>query len=211
MNIVQNIENIKKQLSDNNINLKIIAVSKTFELFQIQPLIDHGHLIFGENKVQETKFKWAKLLERNNDLEIHLIGGLQTNKAKDAVQLFKFIHSVDRKKLVDALKIAEERLNFKRKYFLQVNTGQELQKFGVAPEEVENLFKYAKGKLNIIGLMCIPPKNEDSKVHFKILSNLAKKLKLSELSMGMSHDFVEAGLSGATYVRIGSKIFGERS
>ena len=210
MNIVQNLENIKKELKDNNINLKIIAVSKTFEISHINPLIDHGHYIYGENRVQEAKRKWEDLLIQNKNLNIHLIGGLQTNKAKDAVKLFTCIHSVDREKLVDALLIAEDSLKLKREYFLQVNTGNENQKSGVNIKNLEQLYKYAKGKLNIVGLMCIPPINEDSKKHFETLRELAKKLSLRELSMGMNHDYLKAGLPGATYVRIGSKIFGQR-
>ena len=147
---------------------------------------------------------------KNKKLNIHLIGGLQTNKAKDAVKLFSCIHSVDREKLVDALFIAEESLKLKREYFLQVNTGNEDQKSGVNIKNLEKLYKYTKGKLNVVGLMCIPPINEDSKKHFETLRELAKKLNLNELSMGMSHDYLKAGFSGATYVRIGSKIFGER-
>ena len=210
MSIVQNLENIKKELEDNNINPNIIAVSKTFEISHISPLIDHGHYIYGENRVQEAKRKWEGLLIKNKNLNIHLIGGLQTNKAKDAVKLFGCIHSVDREKLVDALFIAEENLKLKREYFLQVNTGNEDQKSGVNIKNLEQLYKYTMGKLNVVGLMCIPPINEDSKKHFETLRELAKKLNLNELSMGMSDDYLEAGLTGSTYVRIGSKIFGKR-
>ena len=211
MSIVQNLENIKKELKENNIRSKVIAVSKTFELLHINPLIDHGHYIYGENRVQEAKLKWEELLIKNKNLNIHLIGGLQTNKAKDAVKLFTCIHSVDREKLVDALLVAENNLKLNREYFLQVNTGDEDQKSGVNLRNVEQLYNYAKDKLNIIGLMCIPPINEDSKKHFKILYELAQKLNLKELSMGMSHDYLQAGLVGATYIRIGSKIFGQRN
>jgi len=211
MSIVQNLENIKKELVSNNINSKIIAVSKTFELPHIQPLIDHGHLAYGENKVQEAKRKWEELLKINNNIQLHLIGGLQTNKSKDAVKLFHYIHSVDREKLVDTLASAETNLNLKRKYFLQVNTGDEDQKSGVSIENTEQLYNYAQKKIDIIGLMCIPPVEEDSKKHFEILRELSIKLNLKELSMGMSHDYLEAGANGATYVRVGSKIFGARS
>ena len=210
MSIVQNLENIKKELEDNNINPNVIAVSKTFEISHISPLIDYGHYIYGENRVQEAKRKWEGLLIKNKKLNIHLIGSLQTNKAKDAVKLFSCIHSVDREKLVDALFIAEESLKLKREYFLQVNTGNEDQKSGVNINNLEQLYKYTKRKLNVVGLMCIPPINEDSKKHFETLRELAKKLNLNELSMGMSDDYLKAGLTGATYVRIGSKIFGQR-
>lgn len=210
MSIVQNFENIKKELIDNNINSKIIAVSKTFELTHIQPLINYGHFVYGENRVQEAKAKWENIKKLNKSIELHLIGGLQTNKAKDAVKLFDYIHSVDRESLVEALKIAEEKLNFKRKYFLQVNTGDEEQKFGTSIKDLDKLYNFAKDKLNIVGLMCIPPIDQDHKKHFETLRELSVNLGIKELSMGMSDDYLDAGLIGATYVRIGSKIFGFR-
>lgn len=210
MSIVQNFENIKKELIDNNINSKIIAVSKTFELTHIQPLINYGHFVYGENRVQEAKAKWENIKKLNKSIELHLIGGLQTNKAKDAVKLFDYIHSVDRESLVEALKIAEEKLNFKRKYFLQVNTGDEEQKFGTSIKDLDKLYDFAKDKLNIVGLMCIPPIDQDHKKHFETLRELSVNLGIKELSMGMSDDYLDAGLIGATYVRIGSKIFGFR-
>ena len=210
MSIVQNFENIKKELIDNNINSKIIAVSKTFELTHIQPLINYGHFVYGENRVQEAKAKWENIKKLNKSIELHLIGGLQTNKAKDAVKLFDYIHSVDRESLVEALKIAEEKLNFKRKYFLQVNTGDEEQKFGTRIKDLDKLYDFAKDKLNIVGLMCIPPIDQDHKKHFETLRELSVNLGIKELSMGMSDDYLDAGLIGATYVRIGSKIFGLR-
>lgn len=210
MSIVQNFENIKKELIDNNINSKIIAVSKTFELTHIQPLINYGHFVYGENRVQEAKAKWENIKKLNKSIELHLIGGLQTNKAKDAVKLFDYIHSVDRESLVEALKIAEEKLNFKRKYFLQVNTGDEEQKFGTSIKDLHKLYDFAKDKINIVGLMCIPPIDQDHKKHFETLRELSVNLGIKELSMGMSDDYLDAGLIGATYVRIGSKIFGFR-
>ena len=210
MSIVQNFENIKKELIDNNINSKIIAVSKTFELTHIQPLINYGHFVYGENRVQEAKAKWENIKKLNKSIELHLIGGLQTNKAKDAVKLFDYIHSVDRESLVEALKIAEEKLNFKRKYFLQVNTGDEEQKFGTSIKDLDKLYDFAKDKINIVGLMCIPPIDQDHKKHFETLRELSVNLGIKELSMGMSDDYLDAGLIGATYVRIGSKIFGLR-
>ena len=210
MSIVQNFENIKKELIDNNINSKIIAVSKTFELMHIQPLINYGHFVYGENRVQEAKAKWENIKKLNKSIELHLIGGLQTNKAKDAVKLFDYIHSVDRESLVEALKIAEEKLNFKRKYFLQVNTGDEEQKFGTSIKDLDKLYDFAKDKLNIVGLMCIPPIDQDHKKHFETLRELSVNLGIKDLSMGMSDDYLDAGLLGATYVRIGSKIFGFR-
>ena len=177
--------------------------------------------------LQEIEFAYADLLLQRNDktdsvvcdnnikklnksIELHLIGGLQTNKAKDAVKLFDYIHSVDRESLVEALKIAEEKLNFKRKYFLQVNTGDEEQKFGTSIKDLDKLYDFAKDKINIVGLMCIPPIDQDHKKHFETLRELSGNLGIKELSMGMSDDYLDAGLLGATYVRIGSKIFGFR-
>ena len=210
MNIVQNFEDVQKDLNNLNLNSKIIAVSKTFELSHIMPLIDSGHLIYGENRVQEAKKKWSEILVSRQNLELHLIGGLQSNKAKDAVKLFQYIHSVDRKSLVDALFDAEKKEKLNRKYFIQVNTGDEDQKNGISIGELEDLFNYSKDKINVIGLMCIPPVSDNATKHFEILKNLRNKLNLSELSMGMSHDYLEAAKLGATYVRVGSKIFGSR-
>ena len=210
MSIVQNLKNIQQELEINKVNPKIIAVSKTFPIKHINPLLDHGHLIYGENRVQEAKDKWEDLIKVNSNLELHLIGGLQTNKSKDAVKLFNYIHSVDRTSLIDELFKAENKLNLKRKYFIQVNTGDEDQKFGVSVKELSNLFDYAKSKINVIGLMCIPPVNEKAEVHFKTLKSLAEDLSLNELSMGMSHDYIDASKIGATYIRVGSKIFGSR-
>ena len=210
MNIVQNFEDVQKDLNNLNLNSKIIAVSKTFELSHIMPLIDSGHLIYGENRVQEAKKKWSEILASRQNLELHLIGGLQSNKAKDAVKLFQYIHSVDRKSLVDALFDAEKKEKLNRKYFIQVNTGDEDQKNGISIGELKDLFNYSKDKINVIGLMCIPPVNDNATKHFEILKNLRNKLNLSELSMGMSHDYLEAAKLGATYIRVGSKIFGSR-
>ena len=210
MSILQNLKNIQEELKINKVNPKIIAVSKTFPIEHISPLVDHGHLIFGENRVQEAKEKWVEIANKKAELELHLIGGLQTNKAKDAIKIFKFIHAVDRKSLVDELTKSEEKLNLKRKYFLQVNTGDEIQKFGVSINDLKDLFQYSKDKLNIVGLMCIPPVNEEPTKHFKILKDLSIQLNLNELSMGMSNDYVEASKNGSSYIRVGSKIFGSR-
>ncbi len=210
MSIVQNLKNIQQELEKNKVNPKIIAVSKTFPIEHISPLVDHGHLVFGENRVQEAKEKWMDIANKKEELELHLIGGLQTNKAKDAVKIFKFIHAVDRKSLVDELTKSEEKLNIKRKYFLQVNTGDESQKFGVSINDLKDLFQYSKDKLNIVGLMCIPPVDEEPTKHFKILKDLSIQLNLNELSMGMSNDYIEASKNGSSYIRVGSKIFGAR-
>ena len=179
---------------------------------KILPLIEYGHLDFGENKVQEAVEKWSELKLSNNNIKLHLIGGLQTNKVKSAVKLFDYIHSVDSEKL--AKKISDEQLkqNKKVKIFIQVNIGNESQKFGVDKLLVPELYAYCKTlDLEVVGLMCIPPLNEPSEIFFKEMSELNKKLNLEELSMGMSSDYLNAIKNSATYVRIGSNIFGERN
>ena len=212
-NIVQNFLNIRDELTNANLNPSVIAVSKTFPLGHIRPLIDHGHRVFGENKVQEAKQKWSGLKDSLKDLELHLIGGLQSNKSKEAVQLFDYIHSVDSIKLASELSKAEAKLSVKRKYFIQVNVGMEEQKSGVSKKEVENLLKYCVNEknLNIIGLMCIPPFDQNPTPHFNYLKELNNDLGLKFISMGMSEDYMNAAKCGATHVRIGSKIFGSRS
>jgi pyridoxal phosphate enzyme (YggS family) len=212
-NIVQNFLNIRDELTNTNLNPTVIAVSKTFPLGHIKPLIDHGHRVFGENKVQEAKQKWSGLKDSLKDLELHLIGGLQSNKSKEAVQLFDYIHSVDSIKLASELSKAEAKLGVKRKYFIQVNVGMEEQKSGVSKKEVENLLKYCVNEknLNIIGLMCIPPFDQNPTPHFNYLKELNNDLGLKFISMGMSEDYMNAAKCGSTHVRIGSKIFGSRS
>lgn len=212
-NIVQNFLNIRDELTNSNLNPTVIAVSKTFPLGHIKPLIDHGHRVFGENKVQEAKQKWSGLKDSLKDLELHLIGGLQSNKSKEAVQLFDYIHSVDSIKLASELSKAEAKLSVKRKYFIQVNVGMEEQKSGVSKKEVENLLKYCVNEknLNIIGLMCIPPFDQNPTPHFNYLKELNNDLGLKFISMGMSEDYMNAAKCGSTHVRIGSKIFGSRS
>ena len=211
-NIIQNFKNISGELNKANIHVSIIAVSKTFSMEHIKPLIDYGHRVFGENKVQEAKQKWAKLKEIEKDLELHLIGGLQSNKAKEAVELFNYIHSVDSMKLANELSKAEAKLGLKRKYFIQVNVGREIQKSGVPQEEAGNLLKFCvnEKKLNVVGLMCIPPFDQDSVPFFKNLKELSSTLGLKFTSMGMSSDYMEAAKLGSTHVRIGSQIFGSR-
>ena len=212
-NIVQNFLNIRDELANTNLNPTVIAVSKTFPLGHIKPLIDHGHRVFGENKVQEAKQKWSGLKDSLKDLELHLIGGLQSNKSKEAVQLFDYIHSVDSIKLASELSKAEAKLSVKRKYFIQVNVGMEEQKSGVSKKEVENLLKCCVNEknLNVIGLMCIPPFDQDPTPHFNYLKELNNDLGLKFISMGMSEDYMNAAKCGSTHVRIGSKIFGSRS
>jgi pyridoxal phosphate enzyme (YggS family) len=212
-NIVQNFLNIRGELTNANLNPTVIAVSKTFPLGHIKPLIEHGHRVFGENKVQEAKQKWSELKDSLKDLELHLIGGLQSNKSKEAVQLFDYIHSVDSKKLASELSKAEAKLGVKRKYFIQVNVGMEEQKSGVSKKEVKNLLKCCVNEknLNVVGLMCIPPFDQDPTPHFNHLKELNNDLGLKFISMGMSEDYMNAAKCGSTHVRIGSKIFGSRS
>ena len=212
-NIVQNFLNIRDELTKTNLNPTVIAVSKTFPLCHIKPLIDHGHRVFGENKVQEAKQKWSEIKDSLKDLELHLIGGLQSNKSKEAVQLFDYIHSVDSIKLASELSKAEAKLGVKRKYFIQVNVGMEEQKSGVSKKEVGNLLKSCVNEknLNIIGLMCIPPLDQNPTPHFDYLKELSNDLGLKFISMGMSEDYMNAAKCGSTHVRIGSKIFGSRS
>jgi len=212
-NIVQNFLNIRDELTDVNLNPTVIAVSKTFPLGHIKPLIEHGHRVFGENKVQEAKQKWSELKDSLKDLELHLIGGLQSNKSKEAVQLFDYIHSVDSIKLASELSKAEVKLGLKRKYFIQVNVGMEEQKSGVSKKEVKNLLKCCVNEknLNVVGLMCIPPFDQNPTPHFNYLKELNNDLGLKFISMGMSEDYMNAAKCGSTHVRIGSKIFGSRS
>ena len=207
-----NLKNKIKSKSEVYKSIKIIAVSRTFGIDKIKPLIDYGHLDYGENKVQEAIDKWTDIKTKNPNIKLHLIGGLQTNKVKFAIKLFDFIHSVDSEKL--AKKIADEEIkNFKKlKIFIQVNIGNEKQKSGIEIDSVENFYKYCKNlNLDVIGLMCIPPINQDPTEYFKKLNLLNKKLKLPELSMGMSADYLNAIDNQATYVRVGSEIFGNRS
>lgn len=211
-NIIQNFINITGELTCANLHPSIIAVSKTFPMDHIRPLINHGHKVFGENKVQEAKQKWAKLKETEKDLELHLIGSLQSNKAKEAVKIFDYIHSVDSLKLANELSKAESKFGLKRKYFIQINVGKEKQKSGVFQEEAGNLLKFCveEKKLNIVGLMCIPPSDQDSGPFFKNLKKLSSTLDLEMTSMGMSSDYMKAAKFGSTHIRIGSQIFGTR-
>ena len=191
---------------------KIIAVSKTFGMNKISPLIEHGHLDFGENKVQEAVEKWSDVKTNNKSLKLHLIGGLQTNKVKLAVKLFDFIHSVDSEKLAKKISDEQQKQKKKIKIFIQVNIGDEHQKSGVNKSSVSDLYSYCKTlDLDVVGLMCIPPLEKPSDIFFKEMSILNKNLNFDELSMGMSSDYLDAIKNSATYVRIGSNIFGQRS
>ena len=192
---------------------KIIVVTKTFSLNKIIPLIECGHLHFGENKIQEAEHKWANIKNQYSNLQLHMIGKLQTNKAKKAVQIFDYIHSLDNAKL--ALKIFqfEKELNKKVKLFIQVKLSEEDQKSGVQLNELNNFYNYCTNKLslNVIGLMCLPPADSDSDEHFKILKKITKQLNLKEISMGMSSDYEQAILNGSTYLRLGTIILGKRN
>ena len=208
--IVQNFEKIRSLVND---NIKIIAVSKTFSYEYIKPLIDYGHLHFGENKVQEAQIKWADIKKNKPNIKLHMIGRLQSNKVKEAVNLFDYIHSVDNSKLAKLLAQHENNINKKLNYFIQVNVGNDSQKSGIHSEELDDFFHYCTKdlKLNIIGLMTIPPNDGRESFYFKNLMELNKSLKLEELSMGMSGDFQEAIKYKTTFVRIGSSIFGSRN
>ena len=213
--IVDRFEKIKSKIASlkPNKSVKIIAVSKTFTLEHIKPLIDHGHIHFGENKVQEAVAKWSDQKKINKKLRLHMIGKLQSNKAKDAVKLFDYIHSLDNKKLADNLSKHEESLSKNLNYFIQVNIGNEIQKSGIPISELDAFYNYCVNEINlkIIGLMIIPPVDQKVEKYFKSLNELNKSLALENLSMGMSADFIEAVNYGSTFVRIGSSIFGSRS
>ena len=193
--------------------VNIIAVSKTFLADHIKPLVDHGHQHFGENKVQEAISKWSQIKKNNNNIKLHMIGKLQSNKAKDAVKLFDYVHSLDSKKLADALGKYQMILKKNLKYFIQVNIGNEIQKSGIPVTELDQFYNYCKNEinLNILGLMVIPPNDNKPEKYFESLNELSKSLALQDLSMGMSADYLEAIKHGATYIRLGSSIFGQRS
>ena len=190
---------------------KIIAVSKTFPIENILPLVEYGHIHYGENKVQEALDKWSDIKSQNDRIKLHLIGKLQTNKVKHAVKIFDFIHSVDSIKLAKKIVDEQHKQNKNIKLFIQVNIGNEEQKSGVKVDKIEELIIFSKeANLNVIGLMCIPPANEDPDKYFNEIKTLSKKFNLSEISMGMSSDYLKAVENHSTYLRIGSSIFGSR-
>ena len=206
--------NIKIHLNKYNIinNPKIVAVSKTFKIEKVMPLIDHGHIDYGENKVQEAVEKWTEIKKKNSKLRLHMIGKLQTNKVKFAVQIFDYIHSVDSEKLAKKIADEQQKINKNIKIFLQVNIGSETQKSGVDKNELNSLVSYCKElNLNVVGLMCIPPAHLEPDIFFEEMKILNQNLGLSELSMGMSSDFLKAVKHLSTYIRVGSSIFGQRS
>jgi len=190
---------------------KIIAVSKTFELNQILPLIEYGHKDYGENKVQEAIEKWSDIKSKNSKIKLHLIGKLQTNKVKISLRIFDFIHSLDNEKLARKIFDEQQKQNLRPKLFIQINIGDESQKNGININKLSEFYNYCKKlNLNVVGIMCIPPINEDPKKVFSIMNNLKNKLKLEELSMGMSSDYLTAIKFNSTFLRIGSNIFGPR-
>ena len=211
INIENKIKTYLNELSVNN-TPKIIAVSKTFKIDKILPLIEHGHINFGENKVQEAVEKWTEIKKINSKVKLHMIGKLQTNKVKFAVKLFDYIHAVDSEKLAKKIANEQNKINKKIKIFLQVNIGNENQKSGINKEDLNQLVSCCKEiDLDLIGLMCIPPVNADPRPYFEEMNTLNRSLGFTELSMGMSSDFLLAAKYLSTYVRIGSRIFGERS
>ncbi|MDA9933944.1 YggS family pyridoxal phosphate-dependent enzyme [Candidatus Pelagibacter sp.] len=217
-NTVKNLIDINNDIKDylNKLNVnnnpKIVAVSKTFKIDKILPLIEHGHIDYGENKVQEATEKWTEIKKIHSHLKLHMIGKLQTNKVKFAVQIFDYIHSVDSKKLAKKILDEQNKINKNIKIFLQVNIGNENQKSGVGKNDVNQLVSYCKEiGLDLMGLMCIPPINIDPEVYFEEMNKLNKDLDFDELSMGMSSDFLLAAKHFSTYLRIGSSIFGQRS
>ena len=204
------LESIKNEIDK---KVKIIVVSKTFPSSKIAPLIDYGHIHYGENKVQESLEKWTDLKKRDDQIKLHMIGKLQTNKVKFAVDIFDYIHSVDNLKLAKKISDEIKKRNKKIKVFIQVNIGDEIQKSGVQIDDLNSFFEECKQfeNLDIIGLMCLPPMNDDSDMYFQKMNTLSKQLNLPELSMGMSQDYLSAASNNASFVRIGTKIFGERN
>ena len=216
---ISKLERIKNQIAELEIDagqkkgsVKLIAVSKTKPMDEIKPVIDEGQFHFGENKVQEAVFKWQELKEKNKTIDLHLLGPLQSNKVKKVFGIFDYIHSLDRNSLAEKISDEVQRKGFCPKIFIQVNTGLEQQKAGIEPENLNKFIKTIRKfmSLNIVGLMCIPPINDVPEKHFKFLKKLADENGLSELSMGMSSDYKAAIMSGATYIRVGTAIFGSR-
>ena len=213
--IIERFNKIQSNISklNNSKSPKIVAVSKTFSLDHIMPLIEYGHNHFGENKVQEAEAKWLQIKKEKKNLQLHMIGKLQSNKAKQAVKIFDYIHSLDSQKLADILSKSQNEINKSINYFIQVNIGNEKQKSGINYNEVDQFYNYCskEKKMNILGLMAIPPQDENTEKYFKSLSDLNSSLGLTELSMGMSSDYIQAINYKASYLRIGSAIFGDRS
>ena len=210
-NLVLIEKNLKEKLNNNNIPI-IIAVSKTFPMSEILPLINHGHEHFGENKVQEALEKWTTIKDDFNHIKLHMIGGLQTNKVKYVIKLFDYIHSLDSLRLAEKISIEQKKMKKSLKIFIQVNIGEEDQKSGIEIKNLENFYEICVKKLDldIIGLMCLPPKNKDNTEYFSKMKELASKIGVKQLSMGKSADYIQASNLGSTFIRVGSNIFGER-
>ena len=213
--IVDRFKKIKSNINslDNSKTINIVAISKTFSIEHIKPLLNIGHDHFGENKVQEAISKWKEIKKNDSNIKLHMVGKLQSNKSKKAVELFDFIHSLDNKKLADSLSKAELETKRNIKYFIQVNIGNEDQKSGISLNDLNDFFSYCtkEKKLNVIGLMCIPPNDNNEEKYFEIMSEKNKLLNLKNLSMGMSSDYLKAIKYHANFLRIGSGIFGERN
>ena len=203
---------IKNEAELYNKNVEIIAVSKTFDVEMIEPLVNYGHIHFGENKIQEALIKWPKIKQKHPNVKLHMIGKIQSNKVKFLFPLFDYIHSLDSLKLAEHISKAQIKQNFKPKIFLQVNIGKEIQKNGIEIQNIENLLNICRSDLdlNVIGLMCIPPNNNNPNKYFKLMRNLKEKFKFTCLSMGMSKDYISAIKNDSTHIRLGSKIFGKR-
>tara|TARA_Y100001936_G_scaffold106431_1_gene104480 strand:+ start:1206 stop:1862 length:657 start_codon:yes stop_codon:yes gene_type:complete len=213
---ILNLNSIKKEIKDNTEVLKkieIIAISKTFQMQDISPLIDSGHIHFGENKIQEALDKWSEIKNEKKNLKLHFVGKLQSNKVKFVIPLFDYIHSLDNYKLAQKISSQQTKINFKPKIFVQVNIGNEIQKNGISVNELDTFVKQCQNdlKLNIIGLMCLPPNDNKTESYFKQMNILNQKFNFKELSMGMSNDYKLAICNGSTFIRVGSKIFGNRS
>tara|TARA_A100001011_G_scaffold116506_1_gene123029 strand:- start:669 stop:1307 length:639 start_codon:yes stop_codon:yes gene_type:complete len=210
-NSLNNLLSIQSEINNKKVN--IIAVSKTFPINHILPLINQGHNHYGENKVQEAIEKWTDIKIDMPNIKLHLLGKLQTNKVKFVLPLFDYLHSLDSFKLAQKISEEQKKKNFKPKIFIQINIGKEDQKSGINEENLEDFYKVCKNDLdlNIIGLMCLPPFDEDPSPYFKRIKLLSEKFSLNELSMGMSNDYLKAVENGSTYIRVGSKIFGSRS
>ena len=211
-NVVTKLISIQKEIQKKNNKTKVIAVSKTFKIEEIVPLIDHGHKDFGENKIQEAIQKWTPVKKNFTNINLHMIGKIQSNKVKLILPLFEYVHSLDSLKLAEKISVEQKKYKKNIKIFIQVNIGLEEQKSGISPNDVE-VFKdkcVNELNLNIIGLMCLPPQNKEPSIYFKEMNYLLKKINLKELSMGMSNDYLSAIEYNSSYVRVGSKIFGNR-
>ncbi len=208
--IKEKIEITADECGRNSEDIKLIVVTKQFSSEMIKPLLDNGHLIFGENRVQEAEEKWPTLLDEYGNVELHMIGHLQTNKVKSAIKIFNSIHTIDRTSLVEKILKLSKEITKMKEFFVQINFDNEKQKSGVSLDNFDDFIKETNDKLNISGLMCLPPKTEDPEIYFAFLKQMAQKINLKKLSMGMSGDFQKAIMLGATHIRVGQAIMGER-